>query len=115
MESRNASSLKIYFLVFKETKSTLECQSVQDQRQRDNNDLQDKRQNKPRKKKLNQEEAKGQENERIERISKKRTKNEAKKTKPGTEWKSVEKTKSRQSPSVKKSTQVNPDKSKGHK
>ncbi|GKC84545.1 hypothetical protein Tco_1140262 [Tanacetum coccineum] len=47
-----------------------------------------------------------------ERISKKRTKNEAKTTKPDTEWKSVEKTKSRQSPSLKKSTQVNPDKSK---
>ncbi|GJU48447.1 retrovirus-related pol polyprotein from transposon TNT 1-94 [Tanacetum coccineum] len=48
----------------------------------------------------------------VERISKKRTKNEAKTTKPDTEWKSVEKTKSRQSPSVKKSTKVNPDKSK---
>ncbi|GKB12209.1 reverse transcriptase domain-containing protein [Tanacetum coccineum] len=48
----------------------------------------------------------------LERISKKRTKNEAKTTKPDTEWKSVEKTKSRQSPSMKKSTQVNPDKSK---
>ncbi|GJU63631.1 reverse transcriptase domain-containing protein, partial [Tanacetum coccineum] len=47
----------------------------------------------------------------LERISKKRTKNEAKTTKPDTEWKSVEKTKSRPSPSVKKSTQVNPDKS----
>ncbi|GJZ35627.1 retrovirus-related pol polyprotein from transposon TNT 1-94 [Tanacetum coccineum] len=47
-----------------------------------------------------------------ERISKKRTKNEAKTTKPDTEWKSMEKTKSRQSPSVKKSTKVNPDKSK---
>ncbi|GJX06680.1 reverse transcriptase domain-containing protein [Tanacetum coccineum] len=47
-----------------------------------------------------------------ERISKKRTKNKAKTTKPDTEWKSVEKTKSRQSPSVKKSTKVNPDKSK---
>ncbi|GKG00998.1 hypothetical protein Tco_0305703, partial [Tanacetum coccineum] len=33
-----------------------------------------------------------------ERISKKRTKNEAKTTKPGTKWKSVEKTKTRQSP-----------------
>ncbi|GKA00513.1 hypothetical protein Tco_0673063 [Tanacetum coccineum] len=31
----------------------------------------------------------------VERISKKRTKNEAKMTKPDTEWKSVEKTKSR--------------------
>ncbi|GJT57999.1 hypothetical protein Tco_0993053, partial [Tanacetum coccineum] len=47
-----------------------------------------------------------------ERISKKRTKNKAKTTKPDTEWKSVVKTKSRQSPSVKKSTKVNPDKSK---
>ncbi|GKA73640.1 hypothetical protein Tco_0779942, partial [Tanacetum coccineum] len=35
-----------------------------------------------------------------ERISKKRTKNEVKTTKSDTEWKSVEKTKSRQSPSV---------------
>ncbi|GJW29003.1 putative reverse transcriptase domain-containing protein [Tanacetum coccineum] len=48
----------------------------------------------------------------LERISKKRTKNEAKTTKPDTEWKSVEKTKSRQSTSMKKSTKVNPDKSK---
>ncbi|GJW94728.1 putative reverse transcriptase domain-containing protein [Tanacetum coccineum] len=47
-----------------------------------------------------------------ERISKKRTKNEAKMTKPDTEWKSMIKTKSRQSPSLKKSTKVNPDKSK---
>ncbi|GKA13812.1 hypothetical protein Tco_0693458 [Tanacetum coccineum] len=47
-----------------------------------------------------------------ERISKKRTKNEAKTTKPDTEWKSMIKTKSRQSPSLKKSTKVNPDKSK---
>ncbi|GKE14079.1 hypothetical protein Tco_1421656 [Tanacetum coccineum] len=46
----------------------------------------------------------------FERISKKRTKNEAKTTKPDTEWKSVEKTQSSPSPSVKKSTQVNPDK-----
>ncbi|GKA20304.1 hypothetical protein Tco_0700293, partial [Tanacetum coccineum] len=45
-------------------------------------------------------------------ISKKRMKNKAKTTKPDTEWKSVEETKSRQSPSVKKSTKVNPDKSK---
>ncbi|GKB04530.1 retrovirus-related pol polyprotein from transposon TNT 1-94 [Tanacetum coccineum] len=37
---------------------------------------------------------------RLERISKKRTKNEAKMTKPDTEWKSVEKTKSRQSPTI---------------
>ncbi|GJV38066.1 reverse transcriptase domain-containing protein [Tanacetum coccineum] len=49
-------------------------------------------------------------NELDERISKKRTKNEAKTTKPDTEWKSVEKTQSSPSPSVKKSTQVNPDK-----
>ncbi|GJS34403.1 hypothetical protein Tco_0532785 [Tanacetum coccineum] len=47
-----------------------------------------------------------------ERISKKRTKNEAKTTKPDTKWKSMVKTKSRQSLSVKKSTKVNPDKSK---
>ncbi|GKA10503.1 ribonuclease H-like domain-containing protein [Tanacetum coccineum] len=40
----------------------------------------------------------------MERISKKRTKNEAKMTKPDTEWKSVEKTQSSQSPSLKKST-----------
>ncbi|GJU35685.1 hypothetical protein Tco_1184039 [Tanacetum coccineum] len=39
----------------------------------------------------------------LERISKKMMKNEAKTTKPDTEWKSVEKTKSRQSPSVKAS------------
>ncbi|GJY04940.1 reverse transcriptase domain-containing protein [Tanacetum coccineum] len=38
--------------------------------------------------------------EEVERISKKRTKNEAKTTKPDTEWKSVEKTKSRQSPTA---------------
>ncbi|GJZ90507.1 hypothetical protein Tco_0662434 [Tanacetum coccineum] len=38
--------------------------------------------------------------EQYERISKKRTKNEAKTTKQDTEWKSVEKTKSRQSPSA---------------
>ncbi|GJZ38605.1 hypothetical protein Tco_0585168 [Tanacetum coccineum] len=44
----------------------------------------------------------------LKRISKKRTKNEAKTTKPGTEWKSVEKTKTRQSPSVKKSTKAPP-------
>ncbi|GJV93686.1 hypothetical protein Tco_1541499 [Tanacetum coccineum] len=47
---------------------------------------------------------------RLERISKKRTKNEAKTTKPDTEWKSMEKTQSSPSPSVEKSTQVNPDK-----
>ncbi|GJR13455.1 hypothetical protein Tco_0796107 [Tanacetum coccineum] len=50
--------------------------------------------------------------EALERISKKRMKNEAKTTKPDTKWKSMVKTKSRQSPSVKKSTKVNPDKSK---
>ncbi|GJX35222.1 retrotransposon protein, putative, ty1-copia subclass [Tanacetum coccineum] len=44
----------------------------------------------------------------MERISKKRTKNKAKTTKPDTEWKSVEKTKSRQSPSDPKSTPTNP-------
>ncbi|GJU42957.1 reverse transcriptase domain-containing protein [Tanacetum coccineum] len=43
-----------------------------------------------------------------ERISKKRTKNEAKTTKPDTEWKSVEKTKSSQTKSLKKSTPTNP-------
>ncbi|GJW86948.1 hypothetical protein Tco_0162288 [Tanacetum coccineum] len=48
----------------------------------------------------------------FEQISKKRTKNKAKTTKPNTEWKSMVKTKSRQSPSLKKSTKVNPDKSK---
>ncbi|GKF58209.1 retrovirus-related pol polyprotein from transposon TNT 1-94, partial [Tanacetum coccineum] len=42
-------------------------------------------------------------------ISKKKTKNEAKRTKPDTEWKSVEKIQSSPSPSVKKSTQVNPE------
>ncbi|GJR84694.1 hypothetical protein Tco_0155479 [Tanacetum coccineum] len=46
----------------------------------------------------------------MERISKKRTKNEAKTTKLDTEWKSVETTQSSPSPSVEKSTQVNPDK-----
>ncbi|GKC21184.1 hypothetical protein Tco_1023334, partial [Tanacetum coccineum] len=51
----------------------------------------------------------------LERISKERTKNEAKTTKPDTEWKSMEKTKSRQSPSVRKSTKVNPDKSQSQK
>ncbi|GJZ04535.1 hypothetical protein Tco_0537810 [Tanacetum coccineum] len=48
----------------------------------------------------------------MERISKKKTKNGAKTTKLDTEWKSVEKTKSSQSPNLKKSTKVNPDKSK---
>ncbi|GJV39164.1 retrovirus-related pol polyprotein from transposon TNT 1-94 [Tanacetum coccineum] len=47
-----------------------------------------------------------------ERISKKRTKNEAKTTKPDSEWKSKEKTKSKSKPKPEKSTQVNPDKSK---
>ncbi|GJW11509.1 hypothetical protein Tco_1577336 [Tanacetum coccineum] len=47
-----------------------------------------------------------------ERISKKRTKNEAKTTKPDTEWKSVEKDKVKSKPKCQK---VNPDKSKGHK
>ncbi|GJY29445.1 hypothetical protein Tco_0405212 [Tanacetum coccineum] len=47
-------------------------------------------------------------NQNVELISKKRTKNEAKTTKPDTEWKSVEKTKSSQSPSVKKSTESQP-------
>ncbi|GKA49116.1 retrovirus-related pol polyprotein from transposon TNT 1-94 [Tanacetum coccineum] len=47
-----------------------------------------------------------------ERISKKRTKNEAKTTKPDSEWKSKEKTKSKSKPKSEKSTQVNPDKSK---
>ncbi|GJV80737.1 zf-CCHC domain-containing protein [Tanacetum coccineum] len=54
----------------------------------------------------------GEEDDDKERISKKRTKNKAKTTKPDTEWKNVEKTKSRQSPSMEKSTKVNPDKSK---
>ncbi|GJY07217.1 hypothetical protein Tco_0374271 [Tanacetum coccineum] len=52
----------------------------------------------------------GELNGAMERIFKKRTKNEAKTTKPDTEWKSVEKTQSSPSPSVEKSTQVNPDK-----
>ncbi|GJR19640.1 reverse transcriptase domain-containing protein [Tanacetum coccineum] len=47
-----------------------------------------------------------------ERISKKRTKNEAKTTKPDSEWKSKEKIKSKSKPKPEKSTQVNPDKSK---
>ncbi|GKA15135.1 reverse transcriptase domain-containing protein [Tanacetum coccineum] len=51
----------------------------------------------------------------MERISKKRTKNEAKTTKPDTEWKSVEKTQSSPSPSVEKSTQVNPEAKKSRK
>ncbi|GJW80528.1 hypothetical protein Tco_0144503 [Tanacetum coccineum] len=44
---------------------------------------------------------------RLERISKKRTKNEAKTTKPDTEWKSVEKDKVKSKPKFEK---VNPDK-----
>ncbi|GJZ83363.1 hypothetical protein Tco_0648536, partial [Tanacetum coccineum] len=48
----------------------------------------------------------------MERIIKKRTKNEAKSTKPDSEWKSKEKTKSKSKPKPEKSTQVNPDKSK---
>ncbi|GJW15541.1 hypothetical protein Tco_0019674, partial [Tanacetum coccineum] len=48
----------------------------------------------------------------LERIIKKRTKNEAKSTKPDSEWKSKEKTKSKSKPKPEKSTQVNPDKSK---
>ncbi|GJV06675.1 retrovirus-related pol polyprotein from transposon TNT 1-94 [Tanacetum coccineum] len=43
-----------------------------------------------------------------ERIIKKKTKNEAKTTKPDSEWKSKEKTKSKSKPKPKKSTQVNP-------
>ncbi|GJT98096.1 hypothetical protein Tco_1093614 [Tanacetum coccineum] len=45
----------------------------------------------------------------VERISKKRMKNKAKTTKPDMEWKSVEKTKSSQSPNLKKSTTTNPE------
>ncbi|GJW33101.1 hypothetical protein Tco_0053133, partial [Tanacetum coccineum] len=48
----------------------------------------------------------------LEWIFKKRTKNEAKTTKPDSEWKSKEKTKSKSKPKPEKSTQVNPDKSK---
>ncbi|GJV35678.1 monodehydroascorbate reductase [Tanacetum coccineum] len=56
-----------------------------------------------------QEEGDDPDLELVVRISKKRTKNKAKTIKPDIEWKSVEKIKSRQSPSEKK---VNPDKSK---
>ncbi|GKB16545.1 ribonuclease H-like domain-containing protein [Tanacetum coccineum] len=45
-----------------------------------------------------------------ERISKKRTKNEAKTTKPDSEWKNRKRQSQSPSPSLKKSTQVNPDK-----
>ncbi|GKB97196.1 copia protein [Tanacetum coccineum] len=48
----------------------------------------------------------------LERISKKRTKNEVKTTKPDSKWKSKEKIKSKSKPKPEKSTQVNPDKSK---
>ncbi|GJZ67356.1 hypothetical protein Tco_0630596 [Tanacetum coccineum] len=41
--------------------SGIDDEVVQDQRQRDGNDLQDERQDQPRKKRLNLEEAKGQE------------------------------------------------------
>ncbi|GJY42909.1 hypothetical protein Tco_0431122 [Tanacetum coccineum] len=49
----------------------------------------------------------------LERITKKRTKNEAKTTKPDSEWKSRKKTKSKSKPKPekvnRKSTQVNPE------
>ncbi|GKE82624.1 hypothetical protein Tco_1552624 [Tanacetum coccineum] len=48
----------------------------------------------------------------MERIFKKRTKNEAKSTKPDSEWKNRKRQSQSPSPSLKKSTQVNPDKSK---
>ncbi|GKA64777.1 hypothetical protein Tco_0764484 [Tanacetum coccineum] len=44
----------------------------------------------------------------MERISKKRMKNEAKMTKPNTEWKNRKKTKSSQTKSLKKSTESQP-------
>ncbi|GJR93701.1 hypothetical protein Tco_0265875 [Tanacetum coccineum] len=50
-----------------------------------------------------------QDRDRKERIIKKRTKNEAKSTKPDSEWKSKEKTKSKSKPKPEKSTQVNPE------
>ncbi|GJS64374.1 hypothetical protein Tco_0678938 [Tanacetum coccineum] len=50
-----------------------------------------------------------------ERISKKRTKNKAKTTKPDTEWKSVEKTKSRQSPRDETSSRIVSDEEIGKK
>ncbi|GJW74541.1 hypothetical protein Tco_0133911 [Tanacetum coccineum] len=46
----------------------------------------------------------------MERISKKKTKNEAKTTKPDSEWKSRKRQSQSPSPSLKKSTQINPDK-----
>ncbi|GKF98100.1 hypothetical protein Tco_0296883, partial [Tanacetum coccineum] len=45
----------------------------------------------------------------MERIFKKKTKNEAKMTKPDSEWKSRKKQSQNPSPSLKKSTQVNPE------
>ncbi|GKC86782.1 hypothetical protein Tco_1147431 [Tanacetum coccineum] len=45
----------------------------------------------------------------LERITKKRTKNEAKSTKPDSEWKSRKRQSQSPSPSLKKSTQVNPE------
>ncbi|GKA52345.1 hypothetical protein Tco_0745541 [Tanacetum coccineum] len=44
-----------------------------------------------------------------EQITKKRTKNEAKTTKPDSEWKSKEKTKSKSEPMPEKATQANPE------
>ncbi|GJV61034.1 hypothetical protein Tco_1467134 [Tanacetum coccineum] len=51
----------------------------------------------------------------LERISKKRTKNEAKTTKPDTEWKSRKKTKSSQTKSLKKSTESQPRQARSQK
>ncbi|GKD29172.1 zf-CCHC domain-containing protein, partial [Tanacetum coccineum] len=51
----------------------------------------------------------------MERISKKRTKNEAKTTKPDTEWKSRKKTKSSQTKSLKKSTESQPRQARSQK
>ncbi|GKB85468.1 hypothetical protein Tco_0957740 [Tanacetum coccineum] len=45
----------------------------------------------------------------VERIFKKRTKNEAKTTKPDSEWKSRKRQSQNPRPSLKKSTQVNPE------
>ncbi|GKB16012.1 hypothetical protein Tco_0849935 [Tanacetum coccineum] len=57
--------------------------------------------------------------DKLERISKKRTKNEAKTTKPDSEWKSRKKTKSKSKPKPekvnRKSTQVNPEAKKSRK
>ncbi|GKE11142.1 retrotransposon protein, putative, ty1-copia subclass [Tanacetum coccineum] len=64
MESRNASFFENTFpCLTKETGSSSRSDGevVQDKRQRYDNDLQDERQDQPRKRKLNQEEAKGQE------------------------------------------------------